>query len=44
MFAICRNKRETWDLNLTEPVSANYYPVNAGLGIRCVAEPAPDGQ
>ena len=22
-----RNKRQTWTLNITEPVSANYYPV-----------------
>ena len=29
-----RNHRLTWKLNLTEPVSANYYPVNANIAIR----------
>ena len=29
-----RNHRPTWKLNVTEPVSANYYPVNANIAIR----------
>eukprot|EP00092_Neocalanus_flemingeri_P035232 GFUD01038336.1.p1 GENE.GFUD01038336.1~~GFUD01038336.1.p1 ORF type:complete len:974 (+),score=218.88 GFUD01038336.1:74-2995(+) len=28
-----RNHRPTWDLNLTEPVSANYYPVVSRMSI-----------
>ncbi|XP_046584534.1 lysosomal alpha-mannosidase-like isoform X4 [Haliotis rubra] len=26
-----RNHRDTWDLNVTEPVSQNYYPVNSRI-------------
>lgn len=29
-----RNFRPTWELNVTEPVSANYYPVNSAISIR----------
>lgn len=29
-----RNHRPTWKLNLTEAVSANYYPVNSNIAIR----------
>jgi len=30
-----RNFRETWDLDITtEPISANYYPLNSRIGIR----------
>uniref|UniRef100_A0A2C9M4I6 Glycoside hydrolase family 38 central domain-containing protein n=1 Tax=Biomphalaria glabrata TaxID=6526 RepID=A0A2C9M4I6_BIOGL len=28
------NYRPTWDLNQTEPVAGNYYPVNALIGIK----------
>ncbi len=28
-----RNSRPTWTLNVTEPVSGNYYPVNARIGV-----------
>lgn len=28
-----RNRRPTWQLNITEPVSGNYYPIQAFLGI-----------
>ncbi|XP_059158646.1 lysosomal alpha-mannosidase-like isoform X2 [Physella acuta] len=28
------NYRPTWDLNQTEPVAGNYYPVNAFMGIK----------
>ena len=28
-----RNHRDTWDLNVTEPVSGNYYPVNSRMFI-----------
>ena len=27
------NHRDTWDLNITEPVSGNYYPINAMISI-----------
>ena len=29
-----RNYRPTWDLNVTEPVSGNYYPVNSRILIK----------
>ncbi|XP_029440965.1 lysosomal alpha-mannosidase [Rhinatrema bivittatum] len=29
-----RNSRETWELNQTEPVSGNYYPVNSRIYIK----------
>ena len=29
-----RNFRPTWNLNLTEPVSANYYPINSRIFVR----------
>ena len=29
-----RDHRDTWTLNLTEPVSSNYYPVNTRVGVR----------
>ncbi|XP_054710202.1 lysosomal alpha-mannosidase-like isoform X2 [Uloborus diversus] len=29
-----RNHRQTWNLNVTEPVSGNYYPVNSRIYIR----------
>ena len=29
-----RNKRETWELNQTEPSAGNYYPVNSEINIR----------
>ena len=29
-----RNHRPTWKLNLTEAVSANYYPINSNIAIR----------
>jgi len=28
-----RNHRDTWQLNVTEPVSGNYYPVNSRIAI-----------
>ena len=28
-----RNHRPTWKLNITEPVSGNYYPVNSRIAI-----------
>ncbi len=34
MLERTRNHRPTWKLNLTEPVSANYYPVNSRIAIR----------
>ncbi|XP_063446500.1 lysosomal alpha-mannosidase-like isoform X2 [Mytilus trossulus] len=36
-----RNYRKTWNLNQTEPVAGNYYPVNSRIFIR---DPAPDAQ
>lgn len=33
-----RNYRETWTLNVTEPVSGNYYPVNSRIFIRVSIE------
>ena len=29
-----RDKRETWQLNSTEPVSQNYYPVNTRMFVK----------
>jgi len=29
-----RDYRETWELNQTEPVSGNYYPVNSKIRIQ----------
>lgn len=29
-----RNRRPTWDLSVTEPVSGNYYPVNSRIFLR----------
>ena len=29
-----RDKRETWQLNSTEPVSQNYYPVNTRMYVK----------
>ena len=29
-----RNFRPTWKLNVTEPVSGNYYPVNSRIGVK----------
>jgi len=29
-----RDHRDTWELDLTEPISANYYPLNSRIGIR----------
>jgi len=29
-----RDQRETWELDLTEPIAANYYPVNSRISIR----------
>lgn len=29
-----RNHRETWDLNLQEPIAGNYYPVTARIAIQ----------
>jgi hypothetical protein len=37
MMERTRNHRPTWKLNLTEPVSANYYPVNSRIMIRDAA-------
>ena len=34
MLKRTRNYRPTWKLNVTEPVSANYYPVNSRIFIR----------
>ncbi|KAF7271106.1 hypothetical protein GWI33_015990 [Rhynchophorus ferrugineus] len=34
MLKRVRNFRPTWKLNLTEPVSSNYYPVTAKIAIR----------
>ena len=28
-----RNKRPTWDLNLKEPISGNYYPVTTKISL-----------
>ena len=28
-----RDSRPTWDLNLTEPVASNYYPVDSRLAL-----------
>lgn len=28
-----RNHRETWNLNMTEPISQNYYPINSRISI-----------
>lgn len=28
------NYRPTWDLNVTEPVSGNYYPLTAAIAIK----------
>uniref|UniRef100_A0A2M4DMV2 Alpha-mannosidase n=1 Tax=Anopheles darlingi TaxID=43151 RepID=A0A2M4DMV2_ANODA len=33
MLRRVRNKRETWELELQEPVSGNYYPVTAKIAI-----------
>ncbi|XP_048256757.1 lysosomal alpha-mannosidase-like isoform X2 [Haliotis rufescens] len=32
-----RNHRDTWDLNVTEPVSQNYYPVNSRIYMQDVS-------
>lgn len=32
------NHRPTWDLNVTEPVAGNYYPLTAAIAIK-VGEP-----
>ncbi|CAN0119844.1 unnamed protein product, partial [Hapterophycus canaliculatus] len=29
-----RNKRPTWDLDVTQPVAGNYYPVTAAAFVR----------
>ena len=36
MCALCdrRDFRPTWELNQTEPVAGNYYPVNSRIYIR----------
>ncbi|XP_058121282.1 lysosomal alpha-mannosidase-like [Anopheles ziemanni] len=33
MLRRVRNKRETWELDLLEPVSGNYYPITAKLAL-----------
>lgn len=34
MMPSCRDTRPTWKLNVTEPVSGNYYPLTAAMAIR----------
>lgn len=29
-----RNERPTWDLNVTQPIASNYYPVTAAAFVR----------
>jgi len=29
-----RNHRDTWTLNLTEPVASNYFPLNSRIGVK----------
>ena len=34
MIKRVRNERPTWDLDVTEPVSGNYYPLTAGIFLK----------
>merc|ERR1719266_2193712 len=34
MMKRVRDKRPTWDLNVTEPVAGNYYPINSRMYIK----------
>lgn len=34
MIRRTRNKRDTWDYDITEPISGNYYPITSRIELR----------
>ena len=35
------NHRQTWKLNITEPVSGNYYPLTSAIAVKVVCSSSP---
>lgn len=35
-----RNRRPTWDLNVTEPVAGNFYPVTSAIYVEVCPHPS----